>query len=97
MQIVVDLGPTIGDGMLFISLNLVAFLLSLILVLRIGTGKIGQPIFLIGLGFLFSGLIPTIFGVEYLWAVPLVQSLFSILGIIVFMKVLGIWEILKNK
>jgi len=36
----VYMGPTIGQGMMFITLNLVAFLLSLVLVLRIGAGRI---------------------------------------------------------
>jgi len=59
----------IGEGMLFITLNLVAFLLTLVLVLRIGAGRIGQPIFLIGLGFLVSGLIPLILGLMRIFGV----------------------------
>ncbi|MBW1937028.1 MAG: hypothetical protein JRI84_16070, partial [Deltaproteobacteria bacterium] len=89
-KILVFGGPMIGEGMLFITLNLVAFLLTLVLVLRIGAGRIGQPIFLIGLGFLVSGLIPLILGIEYLWAVPVVQTLFGMVGIFSLMRIFGV-------
>lgn len=97
MKVLINLGPTIGDGMLFITVNLIAFLLTLMLVLRIGPGKIAQPIFLIGLGFVFSAFVPIILGIEFLWLVPLVQSLFSGIGIILLMGVLGVWELIREK
>jgi len=97
MQVLVNLGPTIGEGMLFITVNLIAFLITLILVLRIGSGKIAKPIFLIGLGFLFSALSPMIFGVENIWAVPIIQSIFSAVGILMFIKIFGVWEMIKKK
>lgn len=90
-------GPMIGEGMLFISVNLVAFLVTLMLVLRIGSGKISQPIFLIGLGFLLSALISIVIGTNYLWAVPLVQTIFGLAGIISLMKIFGVFEIISKK
>jgi len=87
----------IGEGMLFITLNLVAFLLTLVLVLRIGAGRIGQPIFLIGLGFLVSGLIPLILGIEYLWAVPVVQTLFGMVGIFSLMRIFGVFQLMEKR
>ncbi|MCG2686155.1 hypothetical protein L6258_02180 [Candidatus Parcubacteria bacterium] len=95
-KILVSSGPMIGQGMLFITLNLVAFLLTLVLVLRIGAGRIGQPIFLIGLGFLVSGLIPLILGIEYLWAVPVAQTLFGVAGIFSLMRALGVFQLIEE-
>ena len=92
----VYMGPTIGQGMMFITLNLVAFLLSLVLVLRIGAGRIGQPVFLIGLGFLVAALIPLVVGMEYLWAVPVAQTLFGLAGIFALMKTFGVFDLLTQ-
>ncbi len=89
-------GPMIGEGMLFITVNLVAFLVTLMLVLRIGSGKISQPIFFIGLGFLLSALIPVVAGTDYLWASPLVQTLFGLLGIVSLMKIFGVFEMVSG-
>jgi len=90
-------GPLIGQGMLFISINLVAFLVTFMLVLRIGSGQIGQPIFLIAVGFLLSALVPLILGSDFLWAVPLVQTLFGLIGIISLMRIFGIFEMISRK
>ncbi|OIP97712.1 hypothetical protein COT69_03080 [candidate division WWE3 bacterium CG09_land_8_20_14_0_10_39_24] len=90
-------GPVIGDGMLFITINLVAFLICLMFILRIGTGKLAIPVFFIGLGFLLSALIPLLFGIESLWAVPLVEGLFVFAGVVIFMKILGIFDLITNK
>jgi len=95
-KLLIYTGPLIGQGMLFITLNLVAFLLTLVLVLRIGTGKIGQPIFLIGLGFLVAALIPLVLGTEHLWAVPVAQTLFGVAGIFSLMKAFGVFELLQH-
>ena len=95
--IIVLKGPTIGDGMLFITINLVAFLVCLMFILRIGTGKLAIPMFFISLGFLLSSLIPMLFGIEQLWLVPLVESLFVLLGIVFFMKILGVFELISKK
>jgi hypothetical protein len=87
-------GPMVGQSMLFVSVNLLAFLLTLLVVLRIGTGKIAQPILVISLGFLASAIVPLFWGPELLWLIPLIQSLFGILGILLFMKVLGIFQMI---
>jgi len=89
-------GPMIGQGMLFISVNLVAFLITLMFVLRIGSGKISQPIFFIGLGFLLSALIAVVGGTDWLWAVPLVQALFGLIGILSLMKIFGVFEMISK-
>ncbi len=96
-QLLIHSGPQIGEGMLFISINLVAFLVTFMLVLRIGAGKIGHPIFLIGLGFLLSSLIPLILGTDFLWVVPLIQTIFTLLGIISLMKIFGVFEMISSK
>ncbi|MFH1565879.1 MAG: hypothetical protein ABIB98_01615 [bacterium] len=90
-------GPTIGDGMLFITINLVSFLICLILILRIGTGKLAIPVFFIGLGFLLSAIIPLLFGIEQLWLVPIIEGLFVLIGITLFMKILGVFELISKK
>jgi len=91
-------GPTIGDGMLFITINLVSFLICLMFILRIGTGKLAIPVFFIGLGFLLSAIIPLLFGITNLWLVPLIESLFVFIGVVIFMKILGVFEMIsKNK
>ncbi|MBU4380758.1 hypothetical protein L6255_00085 [Candidatus Parcubacteria bacterium] len=93
----VFLGPQIGDSMAFVYLNLVAFLVTLMFVLRVGTGKIAKPIFFISLGFLISACIPLTLGNEYLWMVPLIQTLFSILGIMGFMSAYGVFDLITKK
>ena len=90
-------GPTIGDGMLFITINLVSFLICLMFILRIGTGKLAIPMFFIGLGFLLSAIFPLLFGIEQLWIVPLIESLFVFLSVIIFMKILGVFELISKK
>ncbi len=87
-------GPMIGQSMLFVAVDLLAFLMTLLVVLRIGTGKIAQPILVFSLGFLFSAILPLIFGTDVLWLIPIVQSAFGILGILLFMKVLGIFQMI---
>ena len=96
-QLIIQAGPQIGEGMLFISINLVAFLITFMLVLRIGAGKIGHPIFLIGLGFLLSSLVPLILGTDFLWAVPLIQTMFTFLGVVSLMRIFGVFEMISNK
>lgn len=90
-------GPMVGSAMLFTTVNFVAFLTTLILVLRIGTGRLGQPIFFIGLGFLVSALIPSVFGIENIWLVPLAQTFFSLMGIVSMMHLFGVFRLLLSK
>ena len=96
-KILVYKGPTVGDGMLYITINLVAFLVVLMFILRIGTGKLAIPMFFIALAFLISALIPILIGVEYLWLVPLVESLFVFIGVMILMRILGVFELISGK
>jgi len=96
-EIIISRGPTLGDGMLFISLNLIAFLVCLMFVLRIGKGKIAKPIFFISLGFLVSATIPLTLGEELLWMVPVIQTTFSLLGIMGFMEAYGVFDLISGK
>lgn len=90
-------GPMIGQSMLYVAINLVVFLLTLLLVLRIGTGKIAQPILVISFGFLISAILPLIWGSDVLWVVPVVQSIFGLLGMLLFMQILGVFVLLSVK
>jgi len=38
-----------------------------------------------------------LFGIESLWAVPLVEGLFVFAGVVIFMKILGIFDLITNK
>jgi hypothetical protein len=87
-------GPMIGQSMLFVAVDLLAFLITLLVVMRIGTGKIAQPILVFSLGFLVSAVLPLVWGTDVLWLVPIVQSVFGIFGILLFMKVLGIFQMI---
>ena len=83
----------VGQSFLFVIVNLLVFLATLLLVLRIGNGKIAQPILVIGFGFLASAVMPLIWGSDVFWLVPLIQSFCGLLGILLFMQVLGIFTI----
>ncbi len=96
-QIIISEGPKIGDGMLFISIDLVAFLVVLMFILRIGTGKLAIPMFFISLSFLLSALVPLLFGLEELWVVPVLQSLFTLIGVFILMKILGVFDLMSKK
>ena len=89
-------GLTIGDGMIFITLDLIAFLITLMLILRIGTGELSKVIFLFALSFLLPAIIPLIFGTQVLWWVPFIQTIFSLAGIYLLMKVLGVFELMST-
>jgi len=91
------IGPQFGNAMAFVFLNLVAFLVTLMFVLRIGTGKIAKPVFFISLGFLISACVPLTLGNEYIWMVPIIQTLFSILGIMGFMSAYGVFDLISKK
>ena len=90
------IGPQFGNAMAFVFLNLVAFLVTLMFVLRIGTGKIAKPVFFISLGFLISACVPLTLGNEYIWMVPIIQTLFSILGIMGFMSAYGVFDLISK-
>lgn len=96
-SISVFIGPQFGNSMVFVFLNLVAFLVTLMFILRVGTGKIAKPIFFISLGFLISACIPLTLGNEYIWMVPIIQTLFSILGIMGFMSAYGVFDLITKK
>lgn len=85
-------GPMVGNTLLFVPINGVAALLTLLLIMRIGKGKLNIPIIILCLGFLISAAIPVVFGVGYLWAVLLTQTLFGILSILAIMKVFGVFS-----
>jgi len=90
-------GPMVGETLLFVAINLVVFLLTLLLVLRIGTGKIAQPLLVISLGFLASSVVPLFSGSSFLWLIPIIQSVFTMLGMVMFMYVLGVFVLLTSK
>ena len=90
-------GPMIGQSFLFVTVNLLVFLATLLLVLRIGNGKIAQPILVIGFGFLISAVLPLIWGSDIFWLVPLIQSFCGLFGILLFMQVLGIFSLFSPK
>ena len=96
-KIQIFLGPTIGATPAYVYLNLTAFLVILLFVLRIGSGKIAKATFLIGLGFLTSAVVPLIFGIEYLWLALIVNSLLTLIGVLSFMKVYGVFDLLSKK
>ena len=91
-------GPMVGSTFVFVPINVTAALLTLILVIRIGKGRLNIPVILIGLGFLVSAAIPIVFGIEYLWIVPLLQTIFGALAILALMKVFGVFSLIfKSK
>ena len=87
-------GPMVGNTFVFVPMNAAAALLTLILVIRIGKGRLNIPVILIGLGFLVSAAIPIVFGIEYLWIVPLLQTIFGVFAILALMKVFGVFSLL---
>jgi len=91
-------GPMVGSTFVFVPINAAAALLTLILVIRIGKGRLNIPVILIGLGFLVSAAIPIVFGIEYLWIVPLLQTILGVLAILALMKVFGVFSLIfKSK
>ena len=90
-------GPMVGQSFLFVVVNLLVFLVTLILVLRIGSGRIAGPILVIGFGFLTSAVLPLVWGSDVFWLVPLIQSFCGFLGILFFMQVLGIFSLFNKK
>ncbi|PIZ43740.1 hypothetical protein COY33_01060 [candidate division WWE3 bacterium CG_4_10_14_0_2_um_filter_42_7] len=97
LTIIANTGPLVGDAMLFTVVNFIAFLVTLLFVLKIGTGKIGQPIFFIGLSFLVSALIPSVFGVENIWLVPLSQTFFCLMGILSLTNIFELFRVSKKE
>lgn len=96
-QIQVFLGPTIGTTPAYVYLNLTAFLIILLFVLRIGSGKIAKATFVLGLGFLTSAVVPLILGIEYLWLAIFASSLLTLVGVLLFMKVYGVFDLISQK
>lgn len=84
-------GPMVGETLVFVPVNAAVFFLSLLVIIRIGKGKLNLPIILLALGFLAAAATPVILGVKYLWVVPLVQTTFGALSIISLMKIFGIF------
>ena len=96
-KMIIDTGPLVGGRMVHQSLDLMAFLVTLVMVIRIGPGAIALPILIFGFSFLFSALLPIAFGTKILWALPLINSFFGLLGIITFMYVFGLFGLLFKK
>ena len=90
MQMTIDMGPALGGQMAHVYVDLVAFVISLYLVMKIGRGKIRNPIMLLGLGFLVSALIPLFFGHQFMWLIALVKSIAATFAMIWFMSVFGL-------
>jgi hypothetical protein len=90
-------GPVIGNGMLFVSINLVAFLVTMIFVLRSGSGKIAKPISLIGIGFFLSACVPLTLGEEYLFLVPVIETILILSGLMWLMRIYGIFEMISKR
>lgn len=93
----ISTGPIIWDLLVFVPINMAAAFMALILIFRVGRGKLNIPIVFIGLGFLFSALVPVIFGYDYLWAVPITQTFFGVLSLIFFMKVFGVFTLMSRQ
>jgi len=90
-------GISIFNTPVFVFVDFIAFFLSIILMLRIGSGELLKPVLFFGLSFLVSGVIPLIFGMEYIWVIPLIQTFLSFVGILILMKILGVFEMISSR
>lgn len=84
-----NMGPVIGGQMIHVYFDFLIFIIALFLVMKIGSGKIRYPIFILALGFLISALVPVVFGHGYMWLVALIKSSFGLLSVLLFIQVFG--------
>ena len=92
MQMFVDLGPALGGQMAHVYVDIIAFLITLFLVMKVGRGKIRYPILILGLTFLVSALIPLFFGHNLMWLVALIKSIGGMISIIWFISIFGLFS-----
>ena len=90
-------GPMVGNSMIFVPINFAATLLSLLLIIRIGKGRLNLPVVILALGMLIAAVIPVSFGKEFLWIVPIIQTISSALTILSIMKVFGVFSLITSE
>lgn len=81
---------------LFVWVDFIAFLITIILIFRLGSGSLVKPVYSFSLSFLLPVLIAFLFGSSLYWLVPLIQTFFVFIGIYLLMRVLGIFDLIKN-
>lgn len=89
-QAMVDLGPMFLGQMLHVYADLAGFFIVLYLVLKIGSGTLRYPVLVLGLTFLATALLPSLFGHQYMWTVALVKSVGVILSLLWLLGILGL-------
>ncbi|PIR43626.1 hypothetical protein COV24_01710 [candidate division WWE3 bacterium CG10_big_fil_rev_8_21_14_0_10_32_10] len=80
----------------FIFIDFMAFLFTVLLLLRIGSGLLSIPVFFFALSFLIPPLTFVIFGESVIWVLPVIQTLIGLIGIALLMKILGVFELISS-
>lgn len=89
------LGPALGQWPVSQIFNTLAFLFTLVLMLRIGPGQLSYPLLFFKYSFLSALLGPLLFGSpQSVWFSPLLSSVFGFLGILALIWVLGIIDVI---
>lgn len=72
--ITISIGPILGNLMIFAWVDILTVILSIVLLYRLGGGKISYPIALIGLMGVIGFLAIVIGGPQLLWVVVILKS-----------------------
>jgi hypothetical protein len=91
------MGPLFYGQMAHIYVDFAAFLITMWLIVKIGSGSIRYPLFAIALAFLAAVLIPIIFGHGFMWFMALTKSIIAFIGVIWFIKIFGGWKMLSHE
>jgi len=89
MALSMSTGPLVAGQMIHVYVDLVAFFITMYLVIKIGTGKIRLPIVVFALAFLSAALIPLIWGHGAMWVMALVKSSLGFIGVLMFIQIFG--------
>ncbi|MBI4128329.1 MAG: hypothetical protein HY459_04680 [Parcubacteria group bacterium] len=90
-------GPSLGGQPLHVFVDLLASLIALSLMLKMGTGKLKYPIFVFVIGYLTSALVRILGGYSYAWLVPLIKSFTDFIGLIWLFSLLGGFVLFRRK
>ena len=91
-QMLVDFGPGFGGQMLHVYVDVLAFLVTLFLVMKLGMGKMRYPIMVLALTLLLTALIPVIWGHQWMWLIALLRSIGIIIAMIWLMVIFGVFQ-----
>jgi len=96
-QILIDAGPMIGNQMIHVYANFVAFLIAMYLFIMLKRGRIRYPILILGFTFLITGLIPVLFGHHLMWVTHVIETSGALLTLLAFLGIFGLLNIKKRK